>query len=87
VLDPAERTFTFEDATPAVFRDLESGQRLFIDPPAARDSYQRALVAHQEALAAACRRFGVTHHVLSTAEALDLALLAFLGGRRAGRAA
>jgi uncharacterized protein (DUF58 family) len=87
VLDPAERTFSFEDPAPAVFRDLESGQRLFIDPAAARERYQHALVAHQEALAAACRRFGVAHHVFSTAQALDLALLAFLGSRRAGRAA
>jgi uncharacterized protein (DUF58 family) len=84
VLDPAERTFTFEDGTPAVFRDLESGRQLYVDPAVARDRYRRALEAHQETVAAACRRFGVAHHQLSTVDGLDLALLAFLGGRRPG---
>jgi uncharacterized protein (DUF58 family) len=87
VLDPAEQSFTFDDGTPAVFRDLESGRRLFIDPGAARARYQRALAAHLETIAAACRRFGVSHHLLSTAEPLDLAMLAFLGARRRGGAA
>jgi uncharacterized protein (DUF58 family) len=86
VLDPAERSFAFGDGTPAVFRDLESGRELFIDPAAARGGYQRALAAHQEIIATACRRWGVTHHLFSTDMGLDLALLAFLGGhRRVGR--
>jgi uncharacterized protein (DUF58 family) len=90
VLDPAERSFAFADGTPAVFRDLESGQQLFIDPDAARGGYQRALGAHLEAITAACQRWGVSYHLWSTDQPLDLALLAFLGGRRRagkGRAA
>jgi uncharacterized protein (DUF58 family) len=84
LLDPAERSFTFEDGAPAVFRDLESGRQLFIDPQAARGGYQRALAAHLEMIAGACRRWGVTHHLFSTDQALDLALLGFLGRRRRG---
>jgi uncharacterized protein (DUF58 family) len=91
LLDPAERSFAFADGTPAVFRDLESGRQLFIDPAAARGAYQRALAAHLETIAAACRRWGVTHHLWSTDQSLDLALLAFLGGHgrrgRGGKAA
>jgi uncharacterized protein (DUF58 family) len=87
VLDPAERSFAFEDGTPAVFRDLESGRQLYVDPAAARPRYWQALAAHQDTVAAACRRFGVTHHQFATTDALDLALLAFLGGRRPGGAA
>jgi uncharacterized protein (DUF58 family) len=85
VLDPAERSFTFDEGGPAVFRDLESGRQLFIDPGAARGGYQRALGAHLEMIAAACRRWGVTYHLLQTDQALDLALLGFLAGRRRGR--
>jgi len=84
VLDPAERSFTFEDGGPAVFRDLESGRQLFIDPAAARSRYQQALGAHLEMIAGACRRWGVTHHLFTTDQAVDLALLGFLGRRRRG---
>jgi uncharacterized protein (DUF58 family) len=84
LLDPAERNFAFADGAPAVFRDLESGRQLFIDPAAARSGYQKALAAHQEIIAGACQRWGVSHHLLSTDQAMDLALLAFLGRRRRG---
>jgi uncharacterized protein (DUF58 family) len=85
VLDPAERSFTFGEGGPAVFRDLESGRQLFIDPAAARAGYQRALDAHLDLIAGACRRWGVHHQLLLTDQALDLALLGFLAGRRRGR--
>lgn len=80
LLDPAEQAFSFEG--PALFRDLETGRQLFIDPGAARAGYRKALAAHLAAIAAACRRWGVEHHLYSTDQALDLALLAFVGGRR-----
>jgi uncharacterized protein (DUF58 family) len=84
VLDPAEQSLAFPDDSPAVFRDLESGRRLLVEPAAVRTDYQRALAAHLEAIDAACRRWGIERHLLSTDGPLDLALLAFLG-RRAGR--
>ena len=83
VLDPAEQAFSFE--APALFRDMETGRQLFVDPGAARAGYRKALAAHLAAIAAACRRWGVEHHLLATDQALDLALLAFLGGRAASR--
>src|SRR5437764_1271222 len=41
MLDPAELTFTFAGA--AMFEDMETGRRLFIDPAAARNEYIRNL--------------------------------------------
>src|SRR5439155_26115118 len=41
ILDPAEQSFVFADEAPAVFRDLESGRRLLVEPAAARASYRR----------------------------------------------
>jgi uncharacterized protein (DUF58 family) len=89
VLDPAEQSLAFTDDGPAVFRDLESGRKLLVDPAAARPAYRKALAAHLAAIDAACRRHGVERHLLSTDAPLDLALLAFLGrrSRRRGRAA
>ena len=90
VLDPAEQSFSFPDDAAAVFRDLESGRRLLVEPAVARAAYRRALAAHLRAIDAACRRWGIERHLFSTEAPLDLALLAFLSGRagqRRGRAA
>jgi uncharacterized protein (DUF58 family) len=87
ILDPAERAFDFEGA--AVFRDLESGRTLFVDGPAARGGYQRALEAHLERIRELCRRVGIEHHLVGTDEPLERALLELVAGRvargRAGR--
>ena len=85
VLDPAERTFTFPDESPAVFRDLESGRRMLVEPAAARAAYRRGLGAHLDTIDAACRRCGIERHLFTTDQPIDLALLAFLWGRRSRR--
>jgi uncharacterized protein (DUF58 family) len=86
VLDPAEATFDFPDEAPAVFRDLESGRKLLVEPGAARGAYRRALAAHLGAIDAHCRRWGIARHLFTTDRPLDQALLAFLGARqRRGR--
>jgi uncharacterized protein (DUF58 family) len=88
VLDPAEQTLTFPDGGPAaVFRDLESGRRLLVEPAAARAGYRRQLEAHLGVIAAACRRWGIERHLVTTDAPLDLALLAFLSGRHRRRRA
>lgn len=82
--DPAELTLGLNDA--AVFEDAESAQTLYIDPAAARSEYLRRFREHNEAVAAVCAKLGVTHHLLSTAEPLELALFEFLQARmRRGR--
>jgi uncharacterized protein (DUF58 family) len=90
VLDPAEQSLSLPDESPALFRDLESGRRLLVEPAVARAGYRRALDAHLAIIDAACRRWGVRRHLLLTDAPLDLALLAFLSGRAGqgrGRAA
>ena len=44
VLDPAEVSFTFDDA--AMFQDLESGRELYVDPDAVRAYKSRCLTCH-----------------------------------------
>ncbi len=80
VLDPAELQFSFEG--PALFRDLESGRHLFIDPALARSSYQQALRAHLEAVSTVCRRLGITYELMPTDRPLEWALWAYVAGRR-----
>ena len=79
VLDPAELTLDF--ATPSVFEDAESGRTLYVDPAAARAGYLARFQAHQEALAALCRKLGAAFHVLSTARPLEQALTDFFQDR------
>jgi uncharacterized protein (DUF58 family) len=81
VLDPAEPGFDFREAS--MFRDLESGRELFIDPRSARKEYTRRLEVHCTALLEISRRLGVAYHRVTTDRPFELALLDFLGGRQA----
>ena len=79
VLDPAERTFSFDQA--ARFLDMETGRDLFLDPSLARGEYVRRLGSHVESLRASCEKLGVSHVLLDTAQPLELALFDFLKAR------
>ncbi|MCA1685996.1 MAG: DUF58 domain-containing protein, partial [Planctomycetia bacterium] len=59
VLDPAELSFAF--ATPAMFRDVESGRELYIDPDAARGEYLRKFRAHAAGVERSCVDLGVEY--------------------------
>ena len=79
VLDPRERTLDFPDAV--VFEDLESGQRMHLDPATARAGYQQRLAAHGEALRSLSQRLGVAFHALGTEDPLEGALFRYLQER------
>ncbi|HTD64945.1 MAG TPA: DUF58 domain-containing protein, partial [Candidatus Limnocylindria bacterium] len=79
VLDPAEVNFNFEKA--ALFRDIESGRELYIDPVAARKEYLRKFTAHNAGIESVCRKLGAAYHRLTTDRSLELALFDFLRGR------
>ena len=79
VLDPAERTFDFDQA--ARFLDMETGRDLFLDPSLARADYVRRLEAHVESVRASCEGLGVSHVLLDTSKPLELALFDFLKAR------
>ncbi|OYU97874.1 MAG: DUF58 domain-containing protein, partial [Verrucomicrobiales bacterium VVV1] len=79
VLDPAEVTLAFD--RPTLFRDLESGREIYIDPAAARSDYVGKLAAHGAAVSAICERLGIACHRLTTDQPLELALYEFLQRR------
>lgn len=78
-LDPAELHFDFD--APAIFRDIESGRDMYIDPSAAQNSYRKMLADHLAASRAACQSLGIDYHLFATDRPFDLALLDFLQGR------
>jgi len=80
VLDPAELTLDFSQAS--MFEDLESVQRVHIDPAMVRGEYQASLAAHGAAVRSACQKLGIGYHRISTAQPLELALFEFLQERR-----
>ena len=84
IVDPAELNLGIE--APALFEDVESSRRIYIDPALARAEYMKRFAAHGEALRAICRKLGVSYLQLSTAQPLEIALFEFLQQRmRRGR--
>jgi uncharacterized protein (DUF58 family) len=84
ILDPAELNLGIDQA--AVFEDSESARRLYIDPAAARRSYQEKFDAHCAALRTMCTKLGISYHRMSTSQPLELALFGFMQERmRRGR--
>jgi uncharacterized protein (DUF58 family) len=76
VLDPAEVEFRFSDA--AVFRDLESGRPMFVDPHAARASYLERFEQHRQTLRETCVSLGIDLTQVLTTEPFERALYHWL---------
>jgi uncharacterized protein (DUF58 family) len=83
VIDAAEEDFSFSD--PGEFMDAETGQRLNLDPQAAKRAYRAAFAAHRAALSEAFRGCGFDYLPLRT-DAPPLAALSAYLARRAGKA-
>ncbi len=79
VLDPVELNLGLDQ--PALFEDLESERRIYIDPDTARAAYMKKLQAHCAAIEATCRKLGVSYHQVSTANPLEVVLFEFLQER------
>ena len=79
-LDRAELDFTFDRATH--FRDVETGQDLYIDPDAARSGYLERLNAHLEALRGICDRNRIDYRLVPTDQPLELSLFDFIRNRK-----
>lgn len=79
VFDPAELSFNFEK--PILFKDIETGEEMFIEPNEARSEYQDKLNSHIESIQATCNGLGVDYHQFATDRPFDLALLDFLNDR------
>ena len=79
-LDPTELDLKFDKAS--LFRDIETGRELYIDPNMARRVYLERLNAHNENLARICRTLGVAHHLATTHLPMGKSLMEFLLDRR-----
>jgi uncharacterized protein (DUF58 family) len=79
-LDRAELDLNFEH--PSLFRDLETGRELYVDPQFARSEYGKRLRAHNGQLGRICQKLGVAYHLSPTDRPLERALLEFLQDRR-----
>ncbi len=79
VLDPAERTFPFQEASG--FEDLETGRQIPVIPERLREDYLRMVRAHVEALADGFRQRRIDYTLLDTSEPLDGALFRYLLAR------
>lgn len=92
VLDRSELEFEFEKASH--FRDVESGDDVYIDPVLARDRYLEKLQIHLDAVQGICERNGIEYRLVATDEPLDHVLFDFVSmregavgkGRRVSRA-
>ncbi|HWA24338.1 MAG TPA: DUF58 domain-containing protein [Lacunisphaera sp.] len=67
VADPAEVDFPFED--PAIFQDIESGDRLAADPAALARGYRERFARHRRAIGDLCAGHGFDALALRTDEA------------------
>jgi hypothetical protein len=79
ILDPAELSFDFD--SPALFRDVETGRNMYVDPLDAQVPYKRMLDKHLAKVESTCRNLGIDYHLFATDRAFDLALLDFLQDR------
>ena len=79
VLDPDEIDFPFERATR--FEDLETSEEVMAVPAVVREHYLKEMGALIERYKRELGAMGIDYHLLSTAEPLEMALLAYLSTR------
>ncbi len=76
-----ERKFTFPDV-PMLFRDMETGETLSLQPAQMRDSYREAVQFFSEHFRRRCLEQHIDFVEIDTAEPYDTALLAYLNKRK-----
>jgi uncharacterized protein (DUF58 family) len=81
ILHPSELQLNLSGAL--MLEDLESEQRLYIDPHFARAPYIEKLTAHLNRLKDICRNLGIPVHLAPTDQPLERSLLHFLSDRQA----
>lgn len=79
VLDPAERTFPFEEAMDV--EDLESGDRLPVIPGALRERYRELMEQHLTTVGDVLLEQQVDYSLFETSQPLDFALFEYLTRR------
>jgi uncharacterized protein (DUF58 family) len=79
VQDATELDFAFE--SPALFRDLETGEELEIDPAALRDDYRRRMSELSDFYRKGLAEMGVDYQLIDTSRPYDQALTTYLQRR------
>lgn len=84
ILDPAEVNLEFGEA--ALWEDLESNRKIYVDPAQARTGYKERFDAHQAEVKATLEKRGVTRQLATTDQPLDFVLLELLQAHQGRRA-
>jgi uncharacterized protein (DUF58 family) len=79
VLDPMERTFAF--GTDAVFRDVETAERITTLPWQIQASYRGAMAHFLDTYKRECREHAIDYVMIDTATPFDVALTEYLARR------
>ena len=78
-LDPTEIEFEFDKAS--LFRDLETGREIYVDPHSAVAEYRKRFLEHESSIQETCDQIGVDFFNISTDQPLEVALLELLQSR------
>ncbi len=76
-----ERKFQFPDV-PMVFKDMETGEELSLQPAQMKQNYAEAVQAFSERFRRQCLGYNIDFIELDTAESYETALLAYLNKRK-----
>ncbi len=76
-----ERRFRFPDV-PMVFRDMETGEEITLQPSQLRDHYEEASTHFSDRFRRQCREHNIDFVEVDTAQPYDEALLAYINKRR-----
>ncbi len=77
----SERRFEFPNV-PMVFRDMETGQEMTLQPAQLRENYTEAVRTFTEAFRRNCREYNIDFIEVDTEARYDTALLSYLNKRR-----
>jgi len=79
VLDPRELDVDYKEEVE--FEDMETGEKLRVEPAFLREQFRRDVRAWIDKLERGCRNHQIDYHLLRTDTSFDVALTAFLGKR------
>ncbi len=80
ILDPAELSFDFKKE--AQFVDMETGEKLPIQPWMVRDEYRKSISKFFDTIKYRCQEYGIDYNLITTDKLYDISLLAYLHKRK-----
>lgn len=79
ILDPAEKNFLFDDV--AYFKDMETGEELYIQAPQVKESYNKVVENFINEYKNQCIKNNIDYELLTTSTPFDISLLKYLNKR------